>query len=130
MWRWERNKIFIVRSTYSRLIDGGSRLVHYKLIWKNKCPLKVTIFLWLVNKGCHSYIGQLTKNRDGVGLSYCVLCKSNNENIAHLLMNCPNFSLVWNKCASLLRLHIDMAESTSIWHRIRILKKDATWLPL
>lgn len=55
-------------------------------------------------------------------LDYCVLCRSNCEDVHHLLLNCRDSVAVWSKCASLFKWHLDMSDCTNVWTRIHGLK--------
>jgi len=46
-WRWESNGFFSVKSTYEHLCTNEHG-AHYNLIWKAKLPLKIKIWLWLI----------------------------------------------------------------------------------
>ena len=55
-WKFNKNGIFSVKSTYNTL-TGQASGVYHKKIWKNKIPEKFKIFLWLIANGAI-----LTKN--------------------------------------------------------------------
>ena len=46
-WSWENTGIFSVKPTYAHL-SRNELGAHYKLIWKAKLPLKIKIWLWLI----------------------------------------------------------------------------------
>lgn len=49
-WRWTPSEIFLVRSLYLFVQDGGVAVKRYDRMWKMRSPLKVKIFVWLVLK--------------------------------------------------------------------------------
>lgn len=49
-WRWRKDGDFFVKSTYNRFVDSGVVLTDTLWIWKNICPPKVRVYLWLVIK--------------------------------------------------------------------------------
>jgi hypothetical protein len=49
IWIWEKSGIFIVKSMYDHLLCNETYNPNTKL-WKSKTPLKVKIFMWLVQQ--------------------------------------------------------------------------------
>jgi hypothetical protein len=49
-WSLTNSGLFFVRSLYLHLIDTQTLFRHRK-IWKIKIPLKIKIFLWLLQRG-------------------------------------------------------------------------------
>ena len=53
VWRATTNGVFTVKSMYEDLMNGHTRFLR-KYLWKLKIPLKIKIFMWLLNKNSRS----------------------------------------------------------------------------
>jgi hypothetical protein len=62
-------------------------------LWKLKVPLKIKIFMWLLNRKVLLTKDNLKKRR-WVGCTKCVFCDSQ-ELVEHLFITCPLARLVW-----------------------------------
>lgn len=95
-WVWEKSGRFSVKSTYNKLCSNESG-VPYTMIWKAKIPLKIKIWMWLIE---HNAI--LTKDnlsrRNWVGDSKCAFCNGD-ETILHLFFGCDMAKYVWSLVA-------------------------------
>jgi zinc-binding in reverse transcriptase len=49
-WRWNTNGLFSIKSCYTWLDYEGISSTRYQSIWKATIPLKIKIFIWLVQK--------------------------------------------------------------------------------
>lgn len=49
-WMLEKTGKFSVRSLYKHLMNPGMELMAVKPMWEANVPLKVKIFIWLLNK--------------------------------------------------------------------------------
>nr|CAD1822879.1 unnamed protein product [Ananas comosus var. bracteatus] len=86
-WRWCNSGIFTVKSLYNFIQKGGVTETRFLLLWKNKLPLKVKIFGWLVLLKKVLTRDNLAK-RGWSGVDTCSLCLDEAETIEHLFMNC------------------------------------------
>jgi zinc-binding in reverse transcriptase len=50
IWRWSVREVFITHSCYTWLEFGGINNSQFSLTWSAYIPLKIKIFLWLVQK--------------------------------------------------------------------------------
>lgn len=50
IWRQDRSGNFLVKSLCDFLNDSGIRSKHVVYVWKTKCPLKIKLFFWMVDK--------------------------------------------------------------------------------
>jgi hypothetical protein len=48
-WTWEKTENFSVKSMYDHLCSGDVNEPNKK-IWKSKIPLKIKIFMWLIQQ--------------------------------------------------------------------------------
>lgn len=118
IWALATSGSYKVSATYHRLVDGGCRLPNMKTFWESKSPIKVRIFMWLIAKNAILKWEKLQK-RGWMGPGFCILCKAHNEDMHHLLLNCPYLVVVWSTCMSLFRLHLNMSEDSDVWTRTR-----------
>jgi hypothetical protein len=63
-------------------------------IWKGDCTLKIKLFAWLMFKNKLLMWPNL-QSRGWVGPGVCILCKSQNESVSHVFINCIFFRAVW-----------------------------------
>jgi zinc-binding in reverse transcriptase len=49
-WRWSNNELFSVKSCYHWLDFGGIKSFRYISTWTATIPLRIIIFLWLVQQ--------------------------------------------------------------------------------
>jgi hypothetical protein len=98
-WRWESNGSFSVKSTYEHLCvnDHGA---HYNLIWKAKLPLKIKIWMWLIEHNAILTKDNLLK-RNWSGNMMCTFC-SKPESIDHLFFECDTAKYIWSLVAFVL----------------------------
>ena len=81
---------------YYRLLDSDidtATTIHlfpWKIIWRSKVPLRVTIFVWTTDLGNILTIDNLRKRKVKI-ITSCYMCKCNSESIDHLLIHCPIF---------------------------------------
>lgn len=50
LWRWSAKNTFSVHSLYTWLEFGGVKNLDFQSIWHSNIPLKIKIFLWLIQK--------------------------------------------------------------------------------
>lgn len=66
-WELEKSGKFTMKSIYNHLLNTGVENAATKKIWQAKIPLKVKIFIWLLNKGRIQSVEQLKrKNLEGI----------------------------------------------------------------
>jgi hypothetical protein len=80
-WDWEKTGLFSVKSTYKFFYRHDCDY-NSKRIWKAKIPLKIKIFLWLVEQNAIITKDNLIK-RKWKGYRSCAFCNEN-ETINHL----------------------------------------------
>ena len=95
-WRWENNGLFSVRSTYEHLCinEVGAQ---YNIIWKAKLPLKIKIWLWLIEHDAILTKDNLAK-RNWSRDMHCLFCNEM-ESIDHLFFECNTTKYIWNLVA-------------------------------
>ena len=98
-WSWENTGIFSVKPTYAHL-SRNELGAHYKLIWKAKLPLKIKIWLWLIEHNAILAKDNLAK-RNWSGDLHCRFC-SDMESIDHLFFECLTARYIWSLVAYVL----------------------------
>jgi hypothetical protein len=83
IWVWERHKSFSVKSMYAHMCEGEAGDSN-KRIWKAKIPLKIKVFMWLINQNAILTKDNMLK-RNWQGDQYCKFC-SRDESINHLFL--------------------------------------------
>lgn len=93
----------IVKDIYMHLIALSNRMISKRfpaLWWNLGCPLKVTLFTWLVFSNKNLTWESLRK-RSWHGPSRCALCKLDEETNFHLFFKCPVSQQIWSELAQL-----------------------------
>ena len=89
-------------------------------IWDIKSWPKVTTFLWLVLHRRILTWENLIK-RGSIGPSQCHLCKTHEENMEHILNQCPLANHLWTNIASLYkrtdRCPDNVTNTMENWHK-------------
>ena len=86
-WKPNREKGFMVKDFYSRLVGSNDYCFPWKSIWKQKIPSQVTFFVWTATLGKFLTINNLRKKKVWI-LDLCYICKCNGELVDHLFLNC------------------------------------------
>lgn len=108
IWKGDRSEIFSTKSVFSALskCEEVPGLDVIKRIWKVKVLIKVKVFAWLMSLGKLNSQDNFQRRRlfQMLSLSWCVLCKRDEESINHMFVHC-SFSLrVWARVLSELNL--------------------------
>lgn len=98
-WNWEKNGVFLVKSMYKQLCSDVMRCPTKK-IWKSKTPLKIKVFMWLIEQNAILTKDNLNK-RNWHGSLRCKFC-TENESIIHLFFDCSLSKYVWSLMALVL----------------------------
>jgi hypothetical protein len=96
MWRREKHKRFSVRTMYTHLCRADIENQNKKL-WKAKIPLKVKIFMWLLQQNAVLTKDNLAK-RNWKGDKRCRFCNMD-ECINHLFFDCSLARYTWSLVA-------------------------------
>jgi ribonuclease HI len=108
-WHGTRSGRFSVRSAYHtewrhqfngvtcRSLITGTPLDSqiWRLLWKLQVPAKVKIYCWRILHGLIPLKNILFKRHIGTD-GICPICKSEEEDVLHMLFNCPEAELIWN----------------------------------
>jgi len=95
-WCWDGRGIYTVKSMYSHLCDSIPKNQHANL-WKAKLPLKIKIFMWLIENDAILTRYNLAR-RGWQGHQRCNFCLEN-ESINHLFFDCAMARYVWSLVA-------------------------------
>ena len=95
-WCWDGRGIFSLKSLYAHLCESSPRISHTNL-WRAKLPLKIKIFMWLVEKNSILTRDNLTR-RGWHGDKRCNFCLEN-ESVNHLFFDCSMARYVWSLVA-------------------------------
>lgn len=96
-WRWNTTSTFSVNFVYWFINDEGLWMRHAKTIWSVRCPLKIRVFLWLIEKNVLLTWDNLQR-RGWVGPSICTLCGNEEETIEHITLRCDSVRSLWLLC--------------------------------
>jgi hypothetical protein len=88
-----------VKTMYAQLCRTDAD-VHNKRIWKAKMPLKVEVFMWLLQQNAILTKDNLVK-RNWHGDKSCRFCNLD-ENINHLFFDCSLAKYVWSLVAMVI----------------------------
>lgn len=80
---------------------------------KTESPLKIKVFLWLVDKNV-MLIRDVLQRREWQGLSKCVLCSSAVETATHVLMECTFTKSIWMEVTNRYNIQIGCDSPSSI----------------
>jgi hypothetical protein len=93
IWIWEAKKKFSVKSMYAHLCSADTEKPSKKL-WKAKIPLKIKIFMWLIQLNAILTKDNLAK-RKWQGDKRCSFCNEE-ESIVHLFFDCYLARYIWS----------------------------------
>jgi hypothetical protein len=93
------SKNFSVKTMYAQLCRTNAE-IHNKRIWKAKIPLKVKVFIWLLQQNAILTKDNLVK-RNWHGDKSCRFCNLD-ENINHLFFDCSLAKYVWSLVAMVI----------------------------
>lgn len=100
VWDHDITGVYTVKSAYKLLQvqkgawDNGNCTGVWKALWKIKAPQKALNLLWRALTHCLPTKTQLLLKRVQVE-ARCDVCKSGNENIAHIFVHCPFAERCW-----------------------------------
>lgn len=105
-WPADDKGIYTAKSTYSRLCMGLTRSPTAGGIWRSWAPLRCKIFAWLTVQ----YRLWTSDRRARHGLqdapSPCFTCLQEEDNVDHILTQCPYAREVWHRCFEVLQINI------------------------
>jgi hypothetical protein len=84
-----------------------------KRIWKAKIPLKIKVFMWLLNKNAILTKDNMIK-RNWQGDQHCKFCNKD-ENIIHLFFDCSQASYAWSLTAWVIRADCRPTNIEQFW---------------
>jgi hypothetical protein len=132
-WKGSASGEYTAKETYGMLCQGSITWSMAKQVWRSHAPLKCKIFGWLAlrrrlwtsdRRARHG----LQKNPDS-----CATCLQEEDNVDHILAQCPYAKMVWFRCLRRLGLHLqEPQEHTDLerwWEeaRKRVRKEDRRW---
>lgn len=92
-WMLESSGKYTVRSLYKHLLNPGARYSAMTGFWEAKIPLKVKVFLWLLNKDIIQATEQL-KKKNWKGSDRCKMCGLT-ETPSHVIFQCAPVKWLW-----------------------------------
>lgn len=107
VWAWNKNAGLISANDAYGAISASSRAPEnhwwYKKLWKWSFPLKIKCFSWLcLERKILTYDNLMKKGFSGP--NFCILCKSAEENITHLFVDCVFCHDVWAQILEKVRI--------------------------
>lgn len=119
VWRGGRLGKFSVKSFYKPLVGMQISSFPTAKKWVPRVPSRIAFFTWVACWGKCLTLHKLQKRGSNLA-STCVLCKSKEEWVDHLLIHCSVAREVWNSCLDLFhvqwvmpRTDLQVVES---WH--------------
>jgi hypothetical protein len=93
IWIWEAKRKFSVKSMYAHLCSADAEKPN-KNLWKAKIPLKIKIFMWLIQLNAILTKDNLAK-RKWQGDKRCSFCNEE-ESTVHLFFECYLARYIWS----------------------------------
>jgi zinc-binding in reverse transcriptase len=94
IWRWNFTGFCTTKSCYEWLEFEGINNQLYKKTWSAHIPLKIKVFLWLIQKNNILTRDNLSK-RGWTGTKICIFCSAD-EIMEHLFIHCSVASCIWS----------------------------------
>jgi mannosylglycoprotein endo-beta-mannosidase len=98
-WVWEKSGAFSVKSMYNHLFRS-ERNDPKKALWKAKIPMKVKIFMWLVDANA-ILTKDILSRKNWQGDKRCFFCNVF-ESIEHLFFDCYMSRYIWSLVAHIM----------------------------
>lgn len=99
-WMLETSGNYTTRSLYKHLLNPGVAHTAMTEIWQAKIPLKVKIFIWLLNKDRIQAAEQLKKKK-WKGPANCKMCNQI-ETPSHIMFDCAVANYLWCQICDVL----------------------------
>jgi len=113
VWKIHNKGVYTVKSCYWKMNHNVSRTERWpwKLLWKVKCPLKVSCFVWLlIKKACLTH--EVLQKRGMQICSRCFMCEQEAEVNNHLFIHCQIATSLWNRFLCILGVSWVMPKTT------------------
>ncbi|EEE54019.1 hypothetical protein OsJ_00679 [Oryza sativa Japonica Group] len=92
IWSLYKNGHFSVKSMYNAIINSNV-IIHKRILWKVKVPLKIKVFMWFLHKKVILTKDNLIK-RKWRGNKQCCFCNTQ-ETIQHFFFDCHVARFSW-----------------------------------
>jgi hypothetical protein len=113
-WTCAPSGQYSAKSTYDMLCEGNITCRMHKLVWKSAATPTAKLFCWLALR----YRLWTSDMRFRHGLQdasvACFTCLQEEDNVDHILMQCPYARDVWFKCLQSTRLQIQEPHQDSV----------------
>ena len=100
IWKEDGSGIFSVKSFFETIARSEEDIIFEpcNMIWKTGIPTKVRVLAWqaALRKVNTSDLLQVRRPFQQLSPSWCVMCKSSNESLGHLLIHCPFVYSIWS----------------------------------
>ncbi|CAN1165414.1 Putative ribonuclease H protein At1g65750 [Linum perenne] len=117
-WRWggEQSGKFSIRSAYKLILDIGELPIaeSWDSIWKWRGPNRIRHFLWIAKHGRLLTNGE-RRRRHMANDSSCSLCNHPEENLTHVLRDCPFANDVWKSLDDSVLLAPTWSDPADTW---------------
>jgi hypothetical protein len=92
-WMLEKSGRYTTKSMCRFLLHRGLVNTRMRRLWKNRMPMKVKVFMWLVSQN-RIQSGEVLGGRKWKGDKNCKICKVL-ETSDHIFFNCPLAKFLW-----------------------------------
>lgn len=97
VWTPSKSGQYMAKEGYNFLVNQFEQNdlgIHHKLFWSSRLIPKAEVFAWLATR--NKILTAERFNKMGFeGPSRCVMCKTQEESVDHLLLNCPFSARIW-----------------------------------
>ena len=94
-WQPSKSHIFQVSSYYAILTCKGEGCFPWQSIWQAKVPPRVAFFSWTAALE-RILTGDNLRRRSVILVSWCCMCKADEETVNHLLLHCSYAKEIWD----------------------------------
>ena len=109
IWTGSKNGLFSVKFMYNLVACRSNLSLPWKGVWRSKCPLRISFFVWEVLHGKILTTDNL--RRRGIYIAdWFYLCRGDGESVDRVLLHCPFAQGLWTHVLGVLNFPWVMPE--------------------